>query len=189
MSQRLAHGCYVALPLPPALRGWFTALQAGVRSAPGAARAQDPSGAHLTLRYFGALEPAQVERVSALVRALAAQRAPLELEVAGWDCFDQRGAAQVLHLVVAETLQLRALADAVRTLPFGAPAADPFRPHLTVLRVRDAARFAPTLATLRAGLQPRRRFTAARLQLLAADAQGAAQAVVVDAPLQLQYPA
>lgn len=100
-----------------------------------------PGNGHITLRFLGAVER---ERLEALGRALAGVAfGPFELGLAGAGRFPPRGAARVAWVGVGQgAARLAALAADIDTalapLGFG-PRERPYRPHLTLFRVRADA--------------------------------------------------
>jgi 2'-5' RNA ligase len=101
-----------------------------------------PESYHLTLRFLGEIEE---ERVAPLVRSVAAAVAALasfELALAAVEPFPSARGPQVIAATVAPEAPLAALARAVEAavVRAGFPAEPrPYRPHLTLGRVRDRA--------------------------------------------------
>jgi 2'-5' RNA ligase len=130
---------FLGLGLPGAwherLAGLEAALRPGLRSRTVWPR---PGNGHVTLRFLGAVEE---DRVAALGRALGGLAfAPFALGLAGAGRFPPRGAARVLWVGVepgaAELAALAAGIDAaLAPLGFG-PRERPYRPHLTLCRVK-----------------------------------------------------
>lgn len=133
MSKRL----FLAVDIDAATRAEIGAIAGRVRAALGdrlRASWVHPDRMHLTLRFFAAADP---EREAGLVAALAHPLPvpPFDVAFRGIGFFPDRGRPRVLWIGVREGLEeLRRLYTA---LP-GA-AADPFTPHLTLARFRQAA--------------------------------------------------
>ena len=133
---------FIALPLPP---DWTHALAEAIcqlrRSIPAGVRWADPSGIHLTLKFLG---PTDANAVPGIVKALIAQMAsatPPLLSLSGLGTFPAGRNPRVLwagvsgDLAALQGLQQRAEAAAAGL--GWPPEKRPFRPHLTLGRVRD----------------------------------------------------
>ena len=143
---------FVAVDLPAEVRA---PLAAWGWSAVGAAgdtlRAVSEANLHLTLAFLGAREEEQSESIGALVTACGAPAGPLSLGDALWLPPRRPG---VLSVAVGEeeggTLA-RLQQAVVEALVAGAafePETRPFRPHVTVARVRARQRLRPGEVTL-----------------------------------------
>ena len=135
---------FVALALDPHAR-------AAVEAAAGALRgdaAADPAGAlrwgapetwHLTLRFLGDVPPATAAALGGALADAAARCAPVDLRFTGAGTFPPAGRPRVVWIGVAATPALlaahRVVEDACAAVGLGRERR-PFRPHLTVARVR-----------------------------------------------------
>jgi len=97
---------------------------------------------HVTLAFVGAVPDGHLEKVVAAVRD-AARIAPFAVALDAVGRFPASGAPQVAWLGIGQgAAEMTALAEAMRrglaarALPFDAK---PFRPHLTLARVRENA--------------------------------------------------
>jgi RNA 2',3'-cyclic 3'-phosphodiesterase len=97
---------------------------------------------HVTLAFIGNVPDDRLADVVAAAHDAAASRTPFELRLAGLGTFPERGAAHVVWLGFADAAPLIDLADRARaaltthSVDFDGK---PFRPHLTLARVRDDA--------------------------------------------------
>ena len=136
----------MALDLPDDVREALAAwgAQAAQRTG-GALRAVPPENLHLTLAFLGAREAAQAEAIGSLVTATAGAACSLSLGAPLWlpprrpgvltvEVDDHTGALTTLHA---------SLVDALHAGAAFTPEARPFRPHLTVARVRRGHRIRP----------------------------------------------
>jgi len=101
-----------------------------------------PESYHLTLRFLGEIAAAQVAPLAAQVAEAVAGFAPFELRLGGLVAFPSPRRPRVIAVAVEPEEPLVELARQVlaATLRAGfAPEARPFRPHLTLGRVRDRA--------------------------------------------------
>ena len=133
---------FVAVELPPEARD---ALSAVVRYLDGRGiaglRTVDPVSAHLTLKFLGNVPASRVGAIEdALVEAASGSR-PFTLALDDTGTFPERGAPRVLWVGLSGDV------DALSSLQSGTEAAlrplgfeperRPFRPHLTLARLRD----------------------------------------------------
>jgi 2'-5' RNA ligase len=154
---------FVALDLPEAVRAELAAWGAqAAQCAGGALRAVAPENLHLTLAFLGAREEAQAEAIGAVVTATAGATPNLGLGDALW--LPPRRPNVLTVEVTDDTGVLAGLhASLIAALNEGAaytPQARPFRPHITVGRVRRNQRIRIDLPP-----PPRAAFTATALTL------------------------
>ncbi len=133
---------FIALPLPPQ---WSTALcQTMGRLAadiPAGVRWVKPAGIHLTLRFLGDTDAALAPAIVAgLERGLTGLTAP-ELSLSGLGTFPAGRQPRVIWAGVAgqpdELAELHRAAESVAAALGWRPEGRPFRPHLTLGRVRE----------------------------------------------------
>lgn len=128
---------FIALDVPAAVRDALIALRT---EALDGARWTKPEQLHCTLRFLGDTPEEQVPTIEA---ALARIDAPpsLSLEISGLTAFPSRRRPRVLVARVTPTNDLmdlqRQIEDAVQELGFE-PEDRPFRPHVTVARLKRA---------------------------------------------------
>lgn len=137
---------FVALDLPEAVRTALAAWGAKAGEASGGRlRAVPPENLHLTLAFLGAREEREAPGIGAIVTAIAGDTPHLSLGAPLWlpprrpgvltiEVDDRAGALAALHASLIAALQ----AGAAFT-----PEARPFRPHVTVGRVRRGQRIRP----------------------------------------------
>ncbi len=137
--------CFVAVPLPAALRSHLAEALAGWRGEPVAPdlRWTAPDGWHLTLAFLGATDPDAVPALLAGLRTATTDRPAWTAPTGSLGTFPGPGRARVVWCGVADPDgRLAALATAVRgALEPVAPAlraSSPFRAHVTLARARDA---------------------------------------------------
>lgn len=133
---------FVALDLPAPVRGALRAWGAAQAAGNPALRALRREDLHVTLCFLGGREEAQAEHIGALLGACAAPVPGLALGAPAWlperrpriiavDVADERGALASLQERVSRALATEAGYE---------PETRPFRPHVTVARVRGGAR-------------------------------------------------
>lgn len=137
---------FLALEISPAIRKSIgSVLQTLAQQVPDrAVRWVRPENVHLTLAFLGDLPVERIPRIQEAVDPAAAETPPLRLSVGGLGAFPRPQAPRVIWMGVQEAsgrleaLQGR-LEDGLRRLGWEPPE-EPFRPHLTLGRVRRAAR-------------------------------------------------
>jgi RNA 2',3'-cyclic 3'-phosphodiesterase len=142
-AQRGIVRTFVALNLASAVRdAAHASLQPLVdRALP--VRWTDAAGLHLTLKFLGDIEGAEIERLDASLRAVAQRHEPLTLQLGGLGAFPSLRRANIIWLGVAAEPALMSLQRdtelALSRLGY-AREQKPFRPHITVARARNGAR-------------------------------------------------
>ncbi len=136
---------FVAVELPPPVRDQIAAIQEGLRDLPLPVRWVRPEGIHLTLRFIGEVGKERLEAIrEALVRLPGDGISPFRIGAAGVGTFPESGAPRVLWVGLHGDLEAIArLAQGVESAltAIGIPAEPrPFRPHLTLGRVRGRER-------------------------------------------------
>ncbi len=134
---------FLAVVLPAELRRRAAGLRSQLQPLLERASWVRPEAMHVTLRFLGETDPALVEpMVQALAEPLA-RAEPVEVEVAGAGAFGRPRRPRVLWLGLHDDGGLARLAQRVdqALAPLGLPPRDkPFRPHLTLCRVRKPGR-------------------------------------------------
>lgn len=153
---------FVAAELPDSLRLRLAAVQEAMRGAPLPVRWVRPEGIHLTLKFLGETDE---RRLEAIVQALAlAGRdvSPFRLSAGGAVPFPQRGTPRLVWVEVEGDLEaarrLAATVDRAAAALGFPPEEREFKAHLTLGRVRGAARGDWRPILLRAGEQARAEF-------------------------------
>lgn len=155
-------------------------LPAGVRDAVASAMARfsglhapvawtAPGNLHITLIFFGEIDPERVTRIVPELRAVASGTGPFSLAAEGAGAFPGTRNPRVLWVAILEPLELvRQLQQNMQNALSGAgvPREDrPFHPHITVGRVRGALppawgeRFVGEFSGRRFGVVPVSSFT------------------------------
>jgi 2'-5' RNA ligase len=127
--------CFVAVPLPEALRRDVSAAVDGWRDRPDLAglRWSEPASWHVTLAFLGPVEPPELAHLSGRLCAMAAAHAPIRLRTAGVGGFPTPNRARVAWYGIADPGgALAALARDVRRA--AGVEAGAFRGHITLAR-------------------------------------------------------
>jgi 2'-5' RNA ligase len=132
--------CFVAVPMPAALRASLATAVEDLRADPAAEaewRFADPSGWHLTVAFLGATPPASVDPLVDRVETAVSDLEPFVITTGGLGSFPAGRHARVLWYGVQDTAgRLRELARRVQAAA-GIDAGVPFTPHITLARARD----------------------------------------------------
>jgi 2'-5' RNA ligase len=137
---------FTALELPAAvLRRLAAVIEALMSGMPrGSVRWARPEGLHLTLQFYGEVDPARVPALQAALTLAATAVGPLTLDLAGRGAFPNSARARVLWVGVGGDLEgLRRLQRSVEAAgqPLGfEPDERGFNPHLTLGRVNQPLR-------------------------------------------------
>ena len=136
---------FIAIPLPA---DWQCALSAVIgqlasSTPPDIVRWSDPANIHLTLRFLGATDPAAVPHIIAHLRQSVPGMTAPALSLSGLGTFPARRQPRVVRAGLTGDLEmvgdLQSVAENTAAA-LGWPAETrPFRPHLTLGRVRDRA--------------------------------------------------
>jgi RNA 2',3'-cyclic 3'-phosphodiesterase len=134
---------FVAVNLPPDVRLALHGALGPLRERPLPVRWTAADALHLTMKFLGDIEGAEVAPLEAALRGVAAGHAPLELRIGGFGAFPSLRRAGTLWVGIAADPPLMALQ---RDLEFAlsrlgyAREQKPFRPHITVARTRGGGR-------------------------------------------------
>ena len=137
---------FVALPLPPAVKAALGGVVEALSPAwpSGAVRWVRPENMHLTLRFLGESPVAKLPDIAAALDAVGGQTAPFDLSLAALGSFPNRRRPQILWVGLRDgDGDLAPLKEGLdRCLQgLGWPAEQrPFRPHLTLGRIKGRAR-------------------------------------------------
>jgi 2'-5' RNA ligase len=132
---------FLAIELAPAARDAAVAAADALRARPGGERVRwvRPENLHVTLHFLGSIHPDRVSVLADQVGREAAAREPFTLHLGALRGFPPRR-PRVASLEVGPEAELVELAAAVSrgAVASGLPGAErPFRPHLTLGRLRD----------------------------------------------------
>jgi 2'-5' RNA ligase len=131
---------FIAIAITPVMRAQLAAVQEALRAAGADVGWVRPDGIHVTLKFLGEVEVARCAAIEeALSRAVAGQ-APFALHLAGVGVFPSARAPRIIWAgVMAGAEPLTAIAAEIEAamVPLGfPPESRPFRPHLTLGRVK-----------------------------------------------------
>lgn len=161
---------FAAVPVSDAVRALMrdTERQLAPRGWP--LRWVRPDLAHLTLRFYGATDPARLPGLAARLASVAAAGRPLRLRTTTIGAFPSDRRPRVVWLGLGgDIAPLAALAAQVASASAGdgPPGDRPFAPHITLARLRDSAPAPEGFAAATSALRlPEVGFAVERLQLI-----------------------
>ena len=135
---------FVAAEIGSEVRARLSRLVEDLQPLPLEVRWVRPGGTHLTFKFLGEVPEDRLERIGAAIGPVTLGRSPFELEAAGLGFFPGSGAPRVVWVGLRGDLEAakhlhRVIDTALVTAGFG-PDDRPFRPHLTIGRVRGPGR-------------------------------------------------
>jgi RNA 2',3'-cyclic 3'-phosphodiesterase len=183
---------FLAVPLPASLQQRIAALQTELSGALPGIRWTRPDTIHLTLRFFGAANTDDLEKIRSSMLSVKLRVDSFQVDVLGLGAFPGRRHPRVIWLGLTPEEPLRALQHACEDElgRVGIPAESRvFAPHLTIGRCREHG---PDLAVLHAAQVNRGagRLPVERLVLFASHllADGARHTPLFTVPLERNDP-
>jgi RNA 2',3'-cyclic 3'-phosphodiesterase len=135
---------FVAIDLPAGVHEALETLEAELRRCDAPVTWVKPERIHLTLKFLGNVSSEQIEGIQAVLRQCAASIRPFRLQAAGCGAFPTIQQMRVVWVGVrgdAEPLGKLQREVERALVPLGFPPEErPFRPHLTVGRVKGRQR-------------------------------------------------
>lgn len=136
---------FIALPIAAAVREELAALIEAVRRPRDGTRWVRPDGIHLTLAFLGSIPETTVAAIDDALNTVAAERAPFTIRTTATGGFPTLRRPRVLWVGLEASadhpLQRLQAAVAGALVPIGHERDErPFRPHLTVGRVKEMSR-------------------------------------------------
>lgn len=133
---------FIALPLPNELRLAIDSALAAPREHVSGVRWVEPGNLHLTLKFYGDVDDASIEAITARLAAL--KTAPFEISLEGLGAFPSWPRPRVVWVGLSPAGPLlTSLVESIEAFSsaLGFPRETrPFRPHLTIGRVRQGSR-------------------------------------------------
>lgn len=141
-AQEKTHRLFVACELPEDVQSAVGGLVESLREqSDGAVRWVNPTSLHVTLKFLGEVPERRIPAVKVALQEAVVRHSAFFLELSNIGTFGGREGLRVMWAAVAgDVLRLEALArDVNRALSVVgfAPETRPFRPHLTLGRVRN----------------------------------------------------
>jgi len=135
---------FIAIELPDEVRAGLVQLQAQLKTGKQPpVKWVDPYSIHLTLKFLGNVAVDKISEITRAIEVATRGVSPLHLEVKGLGAFPNLRRVQVVWVGVSgQIAQLSQLQQRIESnlAPLGfAAESRPFRPHLTLARLREQA--------------------------------------------------
>lgn len=134
---------FAAVPISEPARGQIAQLLARLREPGWPLRLVHDQGLHLTMKFFGEVPPGRLEVIEEAVRAAVPGTGALSLQLAGIGAFPSFQRPRIIWVGLDAPPALELLQDRLerRAEAIGFPLeGTPFRPHVTLARVREGHR-------------------------------------------------
>jgi 2'-5' RNA ligase len=159
---------FVAVPLPPSALEHAASLLREMRALDWPVRWVRDDGLHVSLKFFGEVTSDRVDPIEEMVQFATKGMHAMELVPQGGGAFPSRQHPKVLRLELQSGPDLELLQDRLERggeqIGF-APEGRPFRPHITLGRVREGLRLPADAMRYLEGVTPGPSFTADRIVL------------------------
>ncbi len=146
------HRIFIAVELDATLHQAVIELQHQLEAAGARVRWNKPAQLHFTLRFLGEITPAQVALVKVATREAVNEIAPFTITLRQLGAFPSFHRPQVVWVSVedgaAELQTLAAQLETQLTHHRFPPEERPFRPHLTLARIRDERQWGDVVRAL-----------------------------------------
>lgn len=135
---------FVAVPLPPGAQAEAAGCLSRLREESWPVRWVRENSLHITLKFFGEVMPERFDTIAEMVGFATQGMAPMHLSVSGAGAFPGLERPRVIRLdLIGDTIGLELLQDRLERggseIGF-APEGRPFRPHITLGRVKEGQR-------------------------------------------------
>src|SRR5512143_3510042 len=132
---------FIAIEIPDSIKAAMADVQKELRKTGADVGWTRPEGVHLTLKFLGPVEAELIPKLAAAVETAIKDEAPLAVEVKGTGVFPSARAPRVVWLGLGGDINVlagiaRKVDAACEGLGFK-PDGRPFKPHLTLGRVRS----------------------------------------------------
>ncbi len=144
--------CFIAIEIPEALRLAIGQVIGKLRISGADVKWADPGLIHITLKFLGDTEESSIGEVQRVLSQKVSHYTPFYIKIAGLDSFPAGRYPRVVWAGIAESAVLTSLQKEIELglADAGVPAEDrPFRPHLTIGRVKTGRRLAALVNSIR----------------------------------------
>jgi 2'-5' RNA ligase len=133
---------FIAVEVPQPLRAKLDEVQRELKRADADVRWVRPESIHLTLKFLGSVTGEELEKLAGVIAPIVSSWMPFEVRLHGLGCFPSSRNPRIVWVgiepggVEASSLQ-KAIENQAADVGFP-PETRPFKPHLTVGRVRSS---------------------------------------------------
>ena len=133
---------FLAIELPATIQANIGKIEEAAKTTSADVRWVSPGRIHLTLKFFGNIEELKIDSIAAAIRGPVSAAKPFHLNVRGTGAFPNLRSPRIIWIgLVDEEGRLAALQKEVESslekIGFE-PEDRPFRPHLTLARVKSS---------------------------------------------------
>ncbi len=131
---------FIAIPIPESCLEMLAQMQRHLKASKAVISWTRISSIHLTLKFLGEIDPAIIPQMTESLEVISKQAQPFDLRLTGLGCFPNEKNPRIIWCgIQGDTDVLSRLQAGVETVcdGFGFPPENrPFRPHLTLGRVK-----------------------------------------------------
>jgi 2'-5' RNA ligase len=142
---------FIAIALPQSIRHQIAEFQGELKQWNADIRWVRAESLHLTLKFLGSARPDLIEPVSRILSEITADIKPFNLTIQNVGCFPNQKNPRVIWIGIGKHSSLELIAEALNVqleaLGFSREQR-PFKPHLSIGRVRSLKRIQPVLTRL-----------------------------------------
>ena len=134
---------FAALPVSDAVRSTMGVVIDSLRPYGWPMKWVDPSLAHLTVRFYGNVGRDQISSLSQRLAAVASEAFPAQVSTSATGAFPSASRPRVIWIGLdgdVEAIGAVAAAVATATAHIGEPDTKPFKPHITIGRLRQGGK-------------------------------------------------
>jgi len=134
---------FMAVPLPPEVERATVETMRRLKAANWPVRWVGEDGLHVTLKFFGEVTSDRIDVLAELLERATREMMPVAMSLTGLGCFPNTARPRVLYLEAEADTGLELLQDRIERGADGLgfpPEGRPFRPHVTLGRVREGHR-------------------------------------------------
>jgi len=143
---------FIAIEVPQTLQARMGELQRELKRAEADVKWVRPEGIHLTLKFLGSISLEDIEKLTLAITPAVASWVPFEVRLFSLGCFPSSRNPRVLWLGVdrggAEVLSLQRAIEKKAAEAGFLPETKPFKPHLTLGRVRSPKGMNPLIQAM-----------------------------------------
>ncbi len=178
----------MAVPLPPEAERTTVETMRRLKAANWPVRWVGEDGLHVTIKFFGEITSDRVDALAELLERATREMPPVTMSLTGLGCFPNTARPKVLYSEAEADAGLELLQDRIERgaeqLGFP-PEGRPFRPHVTLGRVREGHRLPSGWHDVAAGVTPVEPFLIDRVVLFESELGDGAPRYVARAEARL----
>ncbi len=143
---------FIAIEFPQVLRSKLESLQRELKRQEADVKWVRPEGIHLTLKFLGSISRDEIDRISNVLAGIVPRWSPFSMKIKGLGCFPSVRNPRVLWMGIqegaGEVLSLQKAIEKASLEKNFPPEDRPFKPHLTLGRIRSPRRREALMASM-----------------------------------------